>query len=880
MSLFRSKKRIRVSSTAYNLAGALEDRTSFLRTSVARAVLQGDPRESLGSNIVRSQLNGPSLKRRGFFRWAKKNFPQGKLEGRIYNRYNLNAAQVSRYIPRERGETLIMQAAHVDEGDLTYWAEQHLMRNNPSRLTQDWSVEMDGSNAVISHQDGTSEIFVPDAGYDPKGLYVIAYYTVSDRRGTGTKTIGEQTRNDPQMPATTGFQSVQSVNYTEDVLLTETVTTTITELGQEPVVQRQATTTKQSFQGTEETLEKVEINEAGDAGLLLTKDVTSLWIRSKPRVVSQVVSTSSEDGAGTVTTIDTRTESITTVWDHRTDTHEGIVVDNTVNRQDLLIYRIGSGIVELDLLAHAGAPVTEFYPVIPLRVNGKSIRDYEFSDEIEEYKKAYRRATGRKVDELLDNIEENESIDDIDYAFMVHGVELNTMEAHGKRYIYEFLKGLQSRQVTSVGDVQTWVNQIKEDYDQSLQDLQAWETLSRQLGVAMPVMQPRILPNTNTLELKSPEESKLDYRMMISWISIEEQTGQGLGKPEAKKGDLWWEAVSKDVSFGNLVLDHQRNVSISGQPTFDHVRLYWQDSADSYRWLDVYGLVHENFVYRNKSVLIKASEALDDTDETGFIIPLNDQSLKRMPLVAANDLASSSMIVVFNSFAVFKQRWYQRGIFRLIFGIILSVIFFPAGVGLLGANLAVGAALGLSGTAALVAGAVANAIAAVVLTTIIQKGAVSLFGEKLGSIIAAIALFFTFQFVANYQITGSWTFNWGEMMRAENLLRLVDSVSGGVQQWVQGEISNISGKHEQAYDSYRDSMQEIERRTLDLLGSSGIHLDPLGFLSMQDSSLTTVESSATFLSRTLLTGSDIADMSFNMISDFAELSLQRTTAIG
>jgi hypothetical protein len=73
--------------------------------------------------------------------------------------------------------------------------------------------------------------------------------------------------------------------------------------------------------------------------------------------------------------------------------------------------------------------------------------------------------------------------------------------------------------------------------------------------------------------------------------------------------------------------------------------------------------------------------------------------------------------------------------------------------------------------------------------------------------------------------------------------------------------------------SYTKAMREIEKKTQELLGYSGTIIDPLMFTNEVDISVQASESRQAFLNRTLLTGSDIAEMSFTMIYDFPRLTL-------
>ena len=296
--------------------------------------------------------------------------------------------------------------------------------------------------------------------------------------------------------------------------------------------------------------------------------------------------------------------------------------------------------------------------------------------------------------------------------------------------------------------------------------------------------------------------------------------------------------------------------------------------------LTIVGLSHDNYVYNNKTVAISAREALEEEEESGFIVPLHLPTLKRLSLRDRAQLASCSQYLIVNSYKRVKKKWWQRGFFKVLIVIAVVVVSFVmpgAGlglkVGILGQNAAVGAALGAaSGTMmAAVAGAAANAMAAMVFTTMLGKAAVELFGEKWGAIIGAFISFVSLNMSFGIGTTGGFTMDWGQLMRMDNLMQITDSVTGAYAQWMQADTLEIMADATQAQEGYEKQMKEIAERSRDILGMTGVTFDPM---LVADAAEYLGEPSETFLSRTLLTGSELAQLSHALIESFAELSLE------
>lgn len=726
MGLFSTSKKVIVSSVVYNLAGAPEERPDFLKTTVTSGILgPGSMRRSMGRHIVDSMFNGPALEQRSFHRWGRTHFPIGAPDAEVVKGISTQNFDFTPYITVPEGSSAEVLSSSIGAGDFFYWAERHILENNPDAYDTSWTADYDGTNQtiIIQYADGSSEV-IPGNDVDKNKHYVYVRYIL------------------------------------------------VTPQPDDPIF------------GPQPDLREPHI----------------------------------------------------------------------------FIYQKGTGTPELDALVVVENTLLEFYPFIPMRLNNTSVRAEEYTTNqpiFDDCKKAFRKASGGKnINKLLDNIEDNENLDDIDYCFLTYGVPLNTQDNNARRYIYEFFRTLLPFQDWSVGEYNEWVARVEADPDRVAED-----------------------PPVSTLRLRSSETVTRAYDMRIHWVLIDENVSTGLGKPDATTGEIWF------VSEPGIIY---RKV-IHGEEFEGHalpgMSIYYQEGDNSYRKLTIWGLVHQNFVYAGKSVDITCSQALADTDDSGFIVPMHYPTVQQMPLTQATQMSVSNALLVFNCYEVKKVRWYQTGFFKIlvvIAAIAISVVTAGMGApgslaaagGVLGTNLAVGTALGLTGLAAAIAGAVANSLAAMLLTMALTKASTLLLGEEIGAIIGVIASFVALQAVSSYQLTGDLALNWGQMMTAENLLKITQSVGRAFTGYAQAEIADMQEELQSLATKYEGRLDEIEKLTAELLGYSGAMLDPLMFLETQDTSHTRVESSGSFLQRTLLTGSDIAEVSLGMIDDFAELSLE------
>lgn len=556
------------------------------------------------------------------------------------------------------------------------------------------------------------------------------------------------------------------------------------------------------------------------------------------------------------------------------ETVEGVDVRN-YDTEQVFIYKVGSGNAALDALVST-ANYSEFFPFIPVRLNNNFLSSTYLSSAYEQAKKAYDRAIGGDFDEMVEQLKDNEDLDDIDNAYVVFGVSLNTRDQASRRYVYQFFDQLRQSQIGGPDAYDTFKAQVE------AQKLVAdtwirWKSANsyaerRRISRTSPEPpRPRFaqLP-TNSIRIRGSGSVDVQFDMRLDWTFIDEGSGTGRGKPGAKVNECWIEKRGDDM-VALTVFSTQGWKFVNSDKNFPVIRIYWQKTKNSYTYLDVVNAAHHNYVYGGKKVGIEAKEALDDGDESGFIVPLHYDTLRSISLADATQMSTTCAYMVFNCYVVKKQRWYQRGIFKFLFGIILAILAVVftggAGIGLLGAHLAVGTSLGFTGLTAAIVGSIVNAMAAMILSTIIEKVAGAL--GPIGGLIGSLFMFFVGNIASSFQNLGS--INWSSFLRVDNLLGLTSAIGDGLTKMIQMETAALAGEMADYAKKAQEETKKIQQAFFDEFGYGAGIIDPFMLVDTKGGPI--AESSDTFLTRTLMTGSDIADMSQQMLYNFPEYSL-------
>jgi hypothetical protein len=919
MGLFSGSKQVYVSSSVYNLSGDEIDRPNYLKTNVFSAVTNGS-NNYLGETIISSYLNGPGIMQRSFFNWSVNNDIAGLPTLLVEDNVSLPQATVVPFIPipvSPVGLVNVVQSVELTDGDYEYWAEKWLFENDPAELSNLWISDYDSTTHTIAIQYADGNVVnIPATDYSSVEKFIIARYyqtipEVIETLNQGTKTTGVYSR-----PNTTGYTLDSTVNtgvvsysLDQDIDVVKEYSDgspTITE-------PTDSVTISESFNGILETWVKSEYVGSTSAADDTSTVQSWIYIWTYREIYVDGVGTTdvvvNDLGGGDTETVTTTTtgDFIREVIDHQYDNQETIL-EKVAGNKGIWIYQVGSGNAILDVAVESVSVVSNpgYYPFIPLRLDNKSITEPAYDDItgsglFKESKKAYKRATGgpmkgKSIEDILTQVEDNPSIGDVDYAYIQWGVSVNAIDPACRRYMYKWFQnmiGYQSTSATSMTDFTTSVN----TYDAMYAASQTWlaaqyydpnDPLSVKdplFGTPKPPTPTIVEPPRSTVRLVSDHPDLLGFDNRFTWVSIIETNHTGLGKLDAVDGDIWFEnsdALTWTIKTGTFTRD-TFDTSYVIPRSLDQMTLFKQTSASTYSKLTIWGMVHENFIYGGKSVRTTLKDGVADVDESVFIIPLHNPTVKSLGIKDFTQLSLSNTFITFNSYQVVKQKWYESFVVMLIVMIVIIVLvalFAPitlgAAPGLLGTNAAVGTAVGLTGVSAAIAGAAINAVAGVILAMVITEVATSIFGEKLGAIIGAIV-----SFAITYGISsgGSFSVAANNLLDAQTLLSITSAIANGYSGYVKAEGLEIQADMEDAQNVYDKAVEGIE----ELMRSMGLYNDLLfNPLSLTDSvkgnskktnGSYVPETVDQFIGRTTMSGSEIADITLSMVSNYSEFQL-------
>lgn len=596
------------------------------------------------------------------------------------------------------------------------------------------------------------------------------------------------------------------------------------------------------------------------AGLVRMKDYVHVAYQTVTTVVDGPTTTTrpAEPGEGDHTETNTvdldfyteeTTEVVTTVA-AGTATDVTTITTVTTSRPKFWMYQIGLGTYPvLDGWLASTDLESPYYPSIPLRVDNEDYGD-ESHQSTDLYKTGKRvlKKVGIKIEDLVDQINDNEDIEDIDYCYVVFGVNLNAKSQECRRYLYRFFEHLQS------------VSEVTED------DNDAWVPSS---GTS---------PPTNVLKIFSEENRDKHHDIEIQWQYINTTVETGTVFDDAKPDDVMIAIEGSQIELdlgGGLALDKSKLIATR------------QIDEDTYARMEIVGLTYENFVYNGKSVQITAWESMQEPDEEdeeqeeGFILPLNYEIIRNTPMVELTDLAYQCNHLVFNCYKVVKQKWYQTGIFKVIIIIIAIVVIVATwgqGTPAVAVSLAtMFAEAGISILLAQVLAATIFVLGAMIVTNLITKVSIQLFGEKWGAVIGVIASFVVMNWSNLSTMFGQVATNGlSSIITAQSIMQATTLLSNAYGAYVSGEMSELQQKAMGLWSDYQEDMKKIEDLTKANLGTN---LDMIDIQGYMDASFTQLfENPDSFLARTLLTGSDVCEITAGLVSNFAEVGLMLPTS--
>ena len=861
-------KVVTVSSSVYNMAGDIKKRPNVIKSVIVGHVLQ-DNGSTMTDTFTGAYLTGGGIKLRNFYKWAEDsgyNAAIGGTSSALQIQDSVSAANLAAQIPTLPNQTVYIDNWVIQRNNPLPSATNYIKANLPLRIEEDWEAEYVAATGEIKVTFPNDDVVT----YTPTDFilntdYLFLYYTIEASNFNGSTVIGDVTEltSTVEFPSTVGWDVVsETTEPNTTVTLVQTITETLVYSDGRPdevssnTSNSSATYTKidnrykkETYLGGTATEVKTRTDYLFNQQLGEAVDTAPVVVIDPPVFIG--------GGVSYVRTTSTVDQTLDVIISTKTDEYTEVTLARASG--NVFIYSHGSGNAVLDEAFTPGTDAGTFFPYIPLRIDNVAVDEAHNPPIYGWSKRAYRKVTGtNKINNILKDLEENPDIGDIDYAYLVFGVSLNSIENSAKEYLYRFFKMLLDNgggndQIVTELAAQTASEQTLVNYGDwwSAQS----NTSSSLYGVVNRVIRTDTsLPRLNSITIGSGNNPVMNYNITVSWNGIVEQFGSGLAKANAKVGEVW-------------VGTPPDTPSISG------ITFIWQITATAWKAITVSGLTHTNRIYDGKTVNISGAEALADIEESGFIIPMHVGVFRQMSLVSSTQLSTAAMYLVINTYQVRKKKWYESGWFKVFLVIVMIVIavytggFSANGMGILGSNAAVGSALGLSGASAAIIGAAANAIAAAVLMSIIQKAAIKLFGEKWGLILGAIIGIG----VSTFLMSGG---SFSKMFSPQNLLKMTAAGGDAYKNYLIKKTGNVIRDSEKLMADYKKQMKEMNQKYMDEFGSDGrIILDPIALLERMDDRNTNFESTDQFINRTLLLGSDIVELSNNRVTEFTNISL-------
>lgn len=552
------------------------------------------------------------------------------------------------------------------------------------------------------------------------------------------------------------------------------------------------------------------------------------------------------------------------------------------NYGSVLCYKQGTNTyAPLEALFAYPTDTGEYFPYIPVRFNGQFLSSTYLPNVYTQSVAAFKKATNGDYDTLSSKIAANSSIDSIGFAYVVFGVSLNVQENACKQYLFLFFEKLMRNIPFSQNPTYAaWQNQWNAA-DAATKAHSAWALAqSTPSSPLYGTPEPAFLtyptaPASTTAGSNSwsdlmsliPNTSPgMSFHFAFEYSAISEVAGNGLAQAGANPGDVW--LTPQTVG------------------TLNSMTITWQLDTDTWKQIFLTSFFHDNYIYFNSAVTTSCTTALADTSESPFIVPIHSDVFNKLSLVAATQMATACCYLVFNSYTVTTTPWYETGFFKFLIviasiaiGVLTAGI---GGIGLLGSSIAIGTSLGFTGITAAIVGAVANALAAVILMQLIQLGSVVIFGPKIGFIIGAIAGLLAVGIGTSLVNGGSLASTFSQLMRVDNLINLTNAVGNGIAQDIEQSAIDTLKAAQNLLSSYTTDMSQITQQEETVFGIDNATFNPMQLVDTSSVTQDTLDNGRVkvpeevpdaFISRTLMTGSDISAASLGMITNFTDIML-------
>lgn len=892
---FGSKRKVKVFSDVYNLAGDIHLRPNFLKTLIFGQTMYRS-HESMAQALSQGYLGGPGVKLRQLIPSAlHRDFytTVGQSSASITSLGNLDSSLVQAALDFRLGKSTNIYEFKMGAPELYWWGLQYLLEFLPERAEEIFDVSVNEEETSLQidfyttpeDEEPYESLEFPSnpSVIDNTADYLFILYGVQTQPGL-LEEINEPEEEVEEFPPVDGFGDPVS-EVTEDIVFEWEEVVQVRDVYPEYEDTQEFKTPKtETAERITKTYNKItNIPASVSNAQALRVDETYVLVEGH-KLVPKVTETVEEyEGFTRYTTVYDYTVEPAKFSSYNKKTFEVYAL----NDQRVYIHKRGSDSVFDDLFEQA-VDRGHFFPVIPIKYDtrpGTKPRPRFISDssdplDQELYSKSkiiLGKASKRSAyDDLVKSLKENGDADDVNYIYIMYGAPLNSPSFTAKKYIYHFFKTFGDYSPETANAFNSYLD-ARAAADHSREVWVTWNEAQKNtedplFGTPEPYIVPYPRVPIQEISLKSINRLNLNYK--ISWGHISSETGSGVLEDMSPRS-IVIEKTSSVIPAEDLavsIVDGAFEPVRKENDRVGSIKIKYQIDESNWEILTVTGLLCVNTIHRGKSVSINGHQALDDEDESGFIIPLHEIPFRNLRLVDATQFAASSSYLLLNYYLDIKQKWYQRGAFQVlvIVAIVVITVAFPpggaAGAATLGAKVA--SIIGLTGATATVFAAAVNAIAGIIISRLISEAAIAIFGDKIGIIVGAVVSLVAISAMNSY--FAGQKVNLLDAFNSVNLLKLGGTLSTELAKHYQQQIEELQKEATKYVEEFERESRKLNKLFSEEFADRAL-IDPIEFYQRIMESTVVFETPDQFFNRTLMTGSDISSISLDALREVINL---------
>ena len=429
-----------------------------------------------------------------------------------------------------------------------------------------------------------------------------------------------------------------------------------------------------------------------------------------------------------------------------------------------------------------------YLPVVPIRYENHDLTQGKYRErDLYKTSKRLLDKLAIDIDLLAERLNENPDIDEMDHAYVMFGVNLQTQVPESLWYVGDFLSSLH-------------VN-MQSDEDDFL------DALNDSSAVSTPINYYSIGEGTSIIE------NGLNLSFIYDYIKIQylpKVVGRiGEATKHFSKKRIYWGDTHDSDPFG--LLDYDQGV----------LRIDMQITDTMVKRVTVYGWYCTNLIYHKHSISTNTMHVADDSDNNNFIVPVLFRLSQAIPLRRRNKLYNDATMLVINCYDKIKVKWYQKGIFKIVLVIAVIVIIAWSGQAWV-AELATALAAGAYST-------ILMQLALTAIAGIMMKFAFNMIVKELGTKWAMYAAIAFTVIAIGLQLNGPSTFSMlgTQMTTSQGMLQVSSGLISSSNEFLAKEAEQYVDEYAAFTDAMDTRWEELEAAQ-DLLNNKG-DVDPLLF---------------------------------------------------